>query len=100
MSTPEAARRKMLKPNGFVHRARAWALRANVICRGGDFFSAGGQCLRMSSRAQKMLLPRVLFKRVPLLTSACVDLCSAFTRIHNLLVTRRPSDSSISLKSF
>ena len=47
MSTPEAARRKMLKPNGFVHRARAWALHANVICRGGDFFSAGGQCLRM-----------------------------------------------------
>ena len=42
MSTPEAARRKMLKPNGFVHRARAWALRANVICRGGDFF----QCRR------------------------------------------------------
>ena len=42
MSTPEAARRKMLKPNGFVHRARAWALHANVICRGGDFF----QCRR------------------------------------------------------
>ena len=42
MSTPEAARRKMLKPNGFVHRARACALRANVICCGGDLF----QCRR------------------------------------------------------
>ena len=47
MSTPEAARRKMLEPNGFVHRAHAWALRANVICRGGDTFCAGSQCLRM-----------------------------------------------------
>ena len=47
MSPPQAARRKNLKPSGFVHRARACALCAIAVCRGGDLFREGGQCLRI-----------------------------------------------------
>ena len=88
----KAARRKNLKPCGFYHWAHAGALRVNVIVVEAVFVVQEGQCLRIESRAQKCRMCCL---------SGCPYSLPFHTRsfIHDLFVTHRPPDLSISFNS-
>ena len=67
------------------------------------FFVQEASACAFEAAHRKCSLPRVLCKRVPLSTNRvnqCFPCFPTLSFIHHLLVTHRPSVSSISLKSF
>ena len=71
MSTLQAARRKILKPSGFVHRARACALCAIAIVVEAICFVKEASACAVKPRTAHVIAVCFLFKRVPFLPS-CV----------------------------
>ena len=98
MSTRRAARGTIVSPCGLFQRAPCCALSERRRQLPEHIFCAGGQGLRIGSRAQKMPWPYVLFKQVPFFARrVCITLAIFFHLC--MFPTRKTSDSTRSSNS-
>ena len=98
MSTRKAARGTIISPCGLFQRAPDCALSERRRQLLEHIFCAGGQCMRIGSRAQKMPWPHVLFKQVPFFARRECILLAIFFHLC-MFPTRKPSDSTCSSNS-
>ena len=97
----QAARRKMLKPNGFVHRARACALCAIAIVVEAICFVKEASACAVDAAHSTYYCRVFLVQAGPFLAKLRVlNKCQSFQCVCALSITHSSFDPSMSLKSF